>query len=240
MSKIYSRKGIRIPKINFKKINNNNFSNKNNKKIIKMILIIIIAIITFVRIVNAVGPVFRTICEVEAKSMATLISNEKATEVMSRYKYEDLITIHRDKENNINMIEANVITINEIISDVAIKIEKELKNADRNKISIALGTFTGSKIFAGRGPKVKIVISPVGNVETEYKSEFKSVGINQTLHRIYLQVDCKVNILTPFENVEREIKNQVILAENVIVGNIPSTYYNLEGLNKQDALEVIE
>ena len=66
------------------------------------------------------------------------------------------------------------------------------------------------------------------------------MGINQTLHRIYLQVDCKVNILTPFENVEREIKNQVILAENVIVGNIPSTYYNLEGLNKQDALEVIE
>lgn len=241
MDKIYSRKRIRIPKfkINSPKLNNK-LSDKNRKKILEIILIIIIAVITFIRIINAVRPTFITLCEVESKSIATIISNEKATEVMSNYKYEDLITIHRDKDNNINMIEANVININEIISDIAIKIEKELKNTDRTKISIALGTFTGSKIFAGRGPKVKIVISPVGNVETDYRSEFKAAGINQTLHRIYLQVDCKVNILTPFENIERQISNQVILAENLIVGNVPSTYYNLEGLNKNDALEVIE
>jgi len=61
------------------------------------------------------------------------------------------------------------------------------------------------------------------------------------LHRVYLQVKCEVNILTPFDNISREISNQVLLMENVIVGNIPNTYYNLEGINgNSDALEIIE
>ena len=78
-------------------------------------------------------------------------------------------------------------------------------------------------------------------METDLKSEFTAQGINQTLHRVYLEVKCRVNILTPFHDIEREITNQVLLVENVIVGRIPETYYNLEGLNsKSDAMEIIE
>ena len=73
------------------------------------------------------------------------------------------------------------------------------------------------------------------------KSEFKSQGINQTLHRVYLEVVCNVKVLTPFWHIERKIENQVLLAENVIVGHIPHTYYNLDGLNgTSDALEMVE
>lgn len=58
---------------------------------------------------------------------------------------------------------------------------------------------------------------------------------------MYLQVKCHINILTPFDNISQDITNQVLLMENVIVGNIPNTYYNLEGMNgNSDALEVIE
>ncbi len=96
-------------------------------------------------------------------------------------------------------------------------------------------------MLAGRGPGVKITITSVGDVETDLRSEFTAQGINQTLHRVYLQVKCNVNILTPFDNISREITNQVLLMENVIVGNIPNTYYNLEGINgNSDALEIIE
>lgn len=77
-------------------------------------------------------------------------------------------------------------------------------------------------------------------METDLKSEFTSQGINQTLHRIYLNVKCRVNILTPFQDLEKEIINQVLLAENVIVGRIPNTYYNLEGINGSNALDIIE
>ncbi len=94
--------------------------------------------------------------------------------------------------------------------------------------------------MAGRGPMVKLRISTIGNVETDLRSEFSSQGINQTLHRVYLFVKCEINILTPFESITTNITNQVLLAENVIVGHIPNSYYNLNGLDKNDALEVIE
>lgn len=95
--------------------------------------------------------------------------------------------------------------------------------------------------MAGRGPGVKIRISSIGNVETTLRSEFISQGINQTLHRVYLEVNCKVNILTPFKDIEKEINNQVLLIENVIVGHIPETYYNLTGIDdNSDFMEVIE
>ena len=88
-------------------------------------------------------------------------------------------------------------------------------------------------MLSGRGPGVKIRISSIGNIETNLNSEFTSQGINQTLHRIYVDINCKVKVLTPFKDI--------LLAENVIVGNIPDTYYNLEGLNgTSDALEMVE
>ncbi len=79
-----------------------------------------------------------------------------------------------------------------------------------------------------------------GTVETDLKSEFKDAGINQTMHRIYLEVKCNVNILTPYDTITETITNQVLLTEGVIIGNIPNTYYNLEGLNSEQMMEVIE
>ena len=59
------------------------------------------------------------------------------------------------------------------------------------------------------------------------------------MHRVYLEVKCEVSILTPFEDISKQITNQVLLVENVIIGKIPTTYYNLEGINENDKLEVI-
>ena len=102
------------------------------------------------------------------------------------------------------------------------------------------GSFTGVKLLAGRGPGVDIVISSIGNVETDLRSEFTSKGINQTLHRVYLQVDCEVSILTPFKDLDKKISNQVLLLENVIVGQIPDTYYNIQGTSQEQAMEFVE
>ena len=231
MDRIYSRWRIRIPKI----------KEKRNRKKLKIIVIFIIAILTVIVSIRAVNPIFEKMSEAEAQAIATKISNEKATEVMANYKYQDLVTIMKDNNGNITAITSNIIPINEIISDVAVKIQEELDKVELKEINIPIGSFTGSKILAGRGPNVNIKLKTIGDVETDFRSEFKEAGINQTLHRLYLQVDCKVAILTPFQTLERNISNQVILAENVIVGITPNTYYNFEGMTTtQEALEIME
>lgn len=232
MSKIYSRPRIRIPKMKISK--------EKANKIMTIIMVITIAFSVVKLGLDAVLPMFDTLCENRAKSIATMVSNEQATNVMKKYTYDELFSIEKDTNGNIAMIKSNIIPINEIISDVANKIQENMNNRGKEDIEIALGSFTGFKLLAGRGPGVKIKITTIGDVETDLKSEFISTGINQTLHRVYLQVKCKVNILTPFNSISKDITNQVLLVENIIVGNIPDTYYNLEGMSEGDTMEVLE
>lgn len=237
MSKIYSRPRIRIPKI-FVSDGDKNFRKK--QKIAKIFIIMVIAFSTVKIVLDAVLPIFDTLCKDRAKSIATIISNEQATNVMREHSYDEIFTIEKDNDGNIIMIKSNVFPINEIISDVAVKIQNEIDERGREDVEIALGSFTGFKLLAGKGPGVHIRISSIGNVETDLRSEFTAQGINQTLHRVYLQVECEVSILTPYNSIIEKISNQVLIAENVIVGKIPNTYYNLEGIDKNSAIDIIE
>ena len=218
--------------------------NKKNPKIrkkLKVSLIVIIAIITMIRGIKSIEPSFNRICEKEANGIATKITSNKATEVMKKYEYDDLVTIMKDENGNVNMVKANIIPINKIISDVAVEIQNELDNLSDKDVEIKLGSFTGIRILSGRGPSIKFKILSVGDVFTDFKSEFKSAGINQTLHRMYLEVKCNVSILTPFNSIDKQITNQVIIGENIIVGTTPNTYYNFDNLTNTDSvIETIE
>ena len=228
IDKIYSRNRITI-------------SNQKVKRWLILVEIIIIAFLTVHFIILAITPIIDKQCENICKSIATKISNNEATKVMSHYQYDDLTVVTKDANGNVAMISANMIIVNEIISDVAVKIQEEMEKEENATFQLKLGSFLGSKLLAGRGPEIEIKMQTKRNVETDLRSEFTSAGINQTLHKIYLEVKCKVSVLTPFHTIEEEITNQVLLAESVIMGTTPNTYYNLEGLTGQeDAMEVIE
>ena len=237
-SKIYSRPRIQLPKIFFS--NGGDKSLKRKQKIAKIFIIMVIAFSTVKIVLDAISPIFNALCEDKAKSIATIISNNEATNVMKDHTYDELFTIEKDNDGNITIIKSNVIPINEIISDVAVKIQNLINERGKENIKIAIGSFTGSKLLSGRGPGIPIKISSIGNVETDLRSEFSAQGINQTLHRVYLQVDCEVCILTPYNTISEKVSNQVLLIENVIVGKIPNTYYNLDGIDSSNVLDIIE
>ena len=237
-SKIYSRPRIKLPRIFFAGGGDKNL--KRKQKVAKIFIIMVIAFSTVKIVLDAILPIFDTLCKNKAKTIATIISNDEATNVMNEHTYDEMFTIEKDKDGNITMVKSNIISINEIISDVAVKIQNSINKRGKENIEIALGSFSGIKLLANRGPGVPITISSVGNVETDLRSEFKEQGINQTIHRVYLQIDCEVSILTPYNSISEKISNQVLLIENVIVGKIPNTYYNLEGVNSNNALDIIE
>lgn len=138
MHKIYSRPRIRIPKV---LINGEVLNNHKNKKIAKIIIILIIAFSTVKIVLDAVYPIFDTLCEAKAKSIATIVSNEQATNVMKEHSYDELFTLEKDNNNNITMVKSNVLAINEIISDVAVKIQEHIDNRGRENIEIAIRQF---------------------------------------------------------------------------------------------------
>jgi len=141
---------------------------------------------------------------------------------------------------NIRMLKINTPIINKMASDIAYQVQQKLYDAENTMISFPVGIITGSKFLAGMGPKIKIKVLPAGNVETEFKSEFRAEGINQTIHRLYLEVVCRLDILTPYDKIGAEIENQVLMCESVVVGEIPGTYYEFSNASGKEALEIVE
>lgn len=154
MHKIYSRKRIRIPNINYS-LNKDEKTKKYIRKISKIVLILFIAFSVVNMILKAVTPTFETLCEDEAKSIATLISNEQATIVMEKYSYDKLFTIEKDNEGNITMIKSNIFPINEIISEVAIKIQEEINKRGRDDIEIAMRKFFWNQFVSRKRTRSK-------------------------------------------------------------------------------------
>lgn len=102
MHKIYSRPRIRMPKIILQ--SRKRMQSEKAKKMTTIVVILIIAFSTVKLILDAVLPIFDTLCENRAKSIATIVSNEQATNVMKQHTYDELFTIQKDKDGNITML----------------------------------------------------------------------------------------------------------------------------------------
>ena len=235
MDKIYSRPRIKIPKVKFFYRGDN----RNNKKLRAILIAILITIVMLELIFNYINPMFESLCKLKAKAIAARIVNQKTKDSIENIDYNDLITIVRDNNGNITMVKANVLAINRISAELTIDIQEELQKESQTAIYIPIGSIFGNQVLSNIGPRIKIKLNPSGVVTTDFKSQFEMAGINQTIHRIYLYTVCKVNIVTPIKTITNEISSEVMVAESVIVGPVPDSYYNLEGLNREDSLEVI-
>lgn len=239
MTKIYSRKRFIIKPIFFKRGPPKEKYKKKSKKF-KIIITVIIIIIIYNLIFKCINPVFETLCEEKIKSVATTISNQESTKAITKYQYEELYTIEKDEDGNILLIKSNVIPINNMISDISEGIQNRFDEIKETQINIPLGNFLKMYYFSGVGISIPAKVMMAGNIDTDIRSEFISKGINQTLHRIYVNFECYVQIITPIKNFKTKVTNQVIIAEHIIIGNIPETYYNLEGMSGvDDVLNVI-
>lgn len=211
------------------------FGIKKTPKINISTYIIIFAIsilISFITITHYIEPTLIELCRVRAESIGISNANKVVENVMRDVGYLDLIILDRDETGKILALRANVIEMNRIASEISLAIQKQNNELGASYVQIPIGNFTGNSLLAGLGPKIKVKIIPTGTVNIEFKTEFLSSGINQTRHRIYLEIKSKMGIVAPFVSKRVEVINEVNIAETVLIGEVPETYYNLEGVSE--------
>lgn len=167
------------------------------------------------------------VAEMRAKAME-IITSSILNEYSKQFNYDDIIRIEKNSEGNIAMLKADTIKMNKIAADVVLNSQKELKKLGSIGIKIPIGYIFQNNILAGIGPYVTVKMEPIGYIETKYESEFESAGINQTRHKIYVQVSAKAKIIIPTKNEEIQIKSEVPIAETIIIGKTPDTSINLD------------
>ncbi len=182
-------------------------------------------------IYKVVSPVFLNLMENKAKSIAISVTNKAIKDNLKDVKYADLVYVEKDNEGKIRMMKANTYTMNELSNEISIYIENELNNMEDIYIFIPIGSIFGNKLLMNSGPRIKIKLLPTSNFNTQFKSEFISEGINQTVHKLYIQVESSITIITPFVNKTATYNNSILVNEVVIVGDVPGSYYNLSGID---------
>ncbi|HBR28578.1 MAG TPA: sporulation protein YunB [Firmicutes bacterium] len=170
-------------------------------------------------------PAIRARAEAHARVLATTSINQAIREKIAKnIRYEDLISVKVDNRGRVVLMQPNTGEINRLASDATITVQALMKNF-KDTIYIPFGQLLGSQILAGRGPDIPIVIVPVGTVESRVYDLFEQAGINQTRHKISLEVRTTVRILVPLLGSQVEIKTEVPLTEAIIMGEVPQVYF---------------
>ncbi|MDR0897587.1 MAG: sporulation protein YunB [Oscillospiraceae bacterium] len=173
-------------------------------------------------------PVILTMAEARARVMAVQAMNNAVFQVMRNGgTYSDLMEIVVDNEGRVTMLKANTARMNELATQAAMAVQTNLDNIASQGIGIPLGAALGSKLLAGSGPSVQVQVVPVGAVSTEFVSEFTSAGINQTRHRIFLQMNTTVEMVIPTGTQAAAVSAHVPVAESIIVGNVPQSFVDV-------------
>lgn len=194
-----------------------------------LFLVIIILLVTaLVKMDKAVRPIAAQQAEHFSKLTANKIISEKVSDYLdeNRYTYSDFAAVLYDEAGKAVSIEAVTYNINKVQSELSLLINKEFAKSCDTSAEIPLGSLTDSYLLAGKGPRVRLRICPAREAQVQLTSSFISAGLNQTCHRISVVVTADINSSIPLYSFSTEVSFEFLLAENIIVGEVPESALN--------------
>lgn len=197
-------------------------------KILAVLLILaILAIALMSYFKGNVIPIVMNLSEATVRTMGVNAINTATNQVLQQQlDYNEFVTIDKDKEGNIQAVQANTVAINKLGRQLANVSQAEIEKIKLTTIQLPLGAFTGSIVLSDYGPNIDIPLLPIGNVYSDFTSIFEEVGINQTRHCIYINLNTVISLVLPISSVPISITTSILVCENIIIGKVPDVYFD--------------
>ena len=206
---------------------------KKRKKVVKIasFVLILLLILSILIVLNTYWkstlPTLLDITQAKISAQTVLVINQAVTtSFQDTDVFGDLISIQRDNDGNIILLTANSLQANKLARQTAIVSQQRLDQLAKEQIEVPFGTISGIPLFSEMGPEITITVTPIGAVNCTFTSTFESVGINQTLHRMFIQVECKMDLIIPQMHHTMECVVPILVSESIIIGKVPQTYLN--------------
>lgn len=174
-------------------------------------------------------PVVAEIASAQAQNTITaVVENAVTADLTARQvSYADFVTIQRDGEGAITALTTDMARMNQLRAELIASILEALEGVDVSEVAVPLGSLFDLEPLWAKGPAIRARAMTVGTVRAEFDSQLTSAGVNQTLHRIWMEVDVPMTLLLPGGEVEVSVDTRLCVAETVIVGKVPDTYLQL-------------
>lgn len=202
---------------------------RHNKRVLLIILLTLFFLLTY--FFSQLSPTFIELSKNKIYATVSKIVSETVLQEVNEIDADSLVLYQYDNEGKITAVNANVVVMNILNSTISRLLTEKLNNIKDLYVKIPIGSIIVGNFFAGEGPLIPLKIHPINTVTTKYRTEFFSTGINQTIHKIFIQVNCSIDVLSWLSTQHEEISIEIPIAETIIIGNVPSTFLEMQTNN---------
>lgn len=206
-------------------------SRKWKKFGIFLILLLFISITGFLAFRRQYAGIIRELAYTQVKNATSDLISDAIAQQMENgtVSYDRIVYFEKDLNGQITALKTNIIEINRLKADLLSIINREMLALEESDLSIPVGSFLLPEILSGQGPSIPVPILSIRNSEADFYSEFSQAGINQTLHQVTMVVSVDVSVLVLGKAESFTVTSQVIVAQTVIVGEVPETFLQTGG-----------
>ena len=180
---------------------------------------------------RALRPVLAAAARYQVRSQVTAaVEQWAARDLQERgVDYSDFVTITRNEAGEITALSADMARLNLLRAELSAHLLERLEDSQL-ELTVPVGSLLPIEPTWARGPELHLRALALGTASAEFESEFTSAGINQTRHRLWLRLSVPVTVLLPGGGEEVAVDSRLCVAETVIVGQVPQTWFQTGGL----------
>ncbi len=198
-------------------------------RLICILLICLLLLLIYFRI--RFNETIRSLAETQVKNSTSDLIND-AIDVQiedGNIQYDRIVYFEKDLNGRITALKTNMSEINRLKTDILNIINDEILALDTSDLGIPLGSLIFPEVLSGRGPAIPVQVISIRNSDGGFESYFSEAGINQTLHQLTMNVIVDVSILVLGRTESFTVSSQVVVAETIIVGQVPDTFFQTGG-----------
>ena len=195
------------------------------------LLLLVLCTILFLVFRSRYRDIIRELAETQVKNTTSDLTNDAIAKQIADgiIQYDRIVFFEKDLDGRITALKTNMSEVNRLKTDILNIINDEILALDTSDIGIPLGSLFLPELLSGKGPVIPVHILSIRNSDASFSSNFVQAGINQTLHQQIMLVSVDVAILVLGQTGSFTIGSEVVVAETVIVGDVPNTFLQTGG-----------
>lgn len=175
----------------------------------------------------------RSLAETQVKNTTSdLINDAIDAQIDSgNIQYDRIVYFEKDLNGKITALKTNMSEVNRLKTSILNIINDEILAMDTTDLGIPIGSLLLPEFASGRGPQIPVQILSISNSDAGFESHFTEAGINQTLQKLTMNIIVDVSILVLGRTESFTVSSEVVVAETIIVGQVPDTFFDTGGYN---------
>lgn len=196
-----------------------------------LIMLLVLAILLLAIFRSKYHDAIQELAQTQVRNTTSDLINDAIDKqiVTGNIQYDRIVYFEKDLDGRITALKTNISEVNRLKTEILNLINNEILAIDNSDLGIPIGSLFLPELLSGKGPEIPVNIISIRNSDASFSSHFSEAGINQTLQQLNMCVSVDVAVLVLGKTESFTVSSEVVVAETIIVGQVPDTYLQTGG-----------